>query len=254
MIPKVASKRNAQLVVVVLCAAAVKLYYSAASVNQLRWILAPTTAAVELVSGSRFEFERHAGYLSGDRGFLIAASCAGVNFLISAFLMLSLRRLWGDRARDAGWRFIPWAALCAYGATIVANTIRISTALRLRAASPEAGWLGPSHAHRVEGIFIYFGFLLLLFVVSEMMGHESEPRARTARGLFRRACCPLLCYYATTLGIPLANGAYRQGADFWMHALFVFLIPLLLLLPLAALRLYRTHSSDVMKQAPPSRA
>ena len=252
MIPKVATKRNAQLVVVVLCAAAFKLYYSTASVNQLRWILAPTTAAVELVSGTRFEFERHAGYISSDRSFVIAASCAGVNFLISSFLMLSLRRLWRGRAQDTCWRFIPWAALCAYGATLVANTVRISAALRLRAVSPEAGWLSPNHVHRLEGIFIYFGFLLLLFVVSEKMGPESGSRARNTRGLFRRACCPLLCYYATTLGIPMANGAYRQGADFWMHALFVLLIPLLLMLPLVALRLYRTQGSDVMKQAPPA--
>lgn len=244
MIPKVASKRNAQLVVVVLCAAAVKLYYSAAGVNQLRWILAPTAAAVELVSGSRFEFERHAGYVSGDRSFVIAASCAGVNFLITSFLMLSLGSLWRGRAQDTGWGFIPRLALCAYGATIVANTIRIFTALRLRAVSPEVGWLSANHVHRLEGIFIYFGFLLLLFVVSEKLGPESGSRAGNTRGLFRRACCPLLCYYATTLGIPLANGAYRQGADFWVHALFVLLVPLLLVLPLAALRLHRTQGSD----------
>src|SRR5712691_8663665 len=97
MNPKVAWKRNAQLVVVVLCAAVVKLYYSTASVNQLRWILAPTTLLVELVSGSRFEFESHAGYINSDHSFVIAASCAGVNFLITAFLMLSLRKLWRAR-------------------------------------------------------------------------------------------------------------------------------------------------------------
>ena len=78
MIPKITSRRNAQLFAVVLCAIAVKLYYSTAGVNQLRWILAPTAVVVELVSGSRFEFESHAGYINGDRSFVIAASCAGV--------------------------------------------------------------------------------------------------------------------------------------------------------------------------------
>lgn len=237
MILQVATKRNAQLVVVVLCAAAVKLYYSTASVDQLRWILAPTTTLVELITGSRFDFERHAGYVNDDRSFVIAASCAGVNFLLSAFLMLSLRGLWSSRAQDTAWRFIPRAALCAYGATLVANTVRIATALRLRAVSSEMSWLDPSHVHRLEGIFIYFGFLLLLFVVSERMSAEGGSRAEDARGLWRRTRYPLLCYYATTLGIPLANGAYRQGADFWEHALFVLLAPLLLILPLATLRL-----------------
>jgi exosortase K len=237
---KVNSKRTAQLVVVVLCAVLVKLYYSTASVNQLRWILAPTTALVEAVSGSRFEFESYAGYMSSDRSFIIAASCAGVNFLITAFLMLSLKKLWRDRSQDTGWRFIPCAALCAYLATLVANTVRISTALMLRGTAREMGWLSPNQLHRFEGVFIYFGFLLLLFMVSEKMGLENASSSETdGGGLFRRAFCPLLIYYATTLGLPLANGAYHQGADFWEHSLFVLLTPLLLILPLATFRLYR---------------
>lgn len=235
MISKVTSKRNAQLVAVVLCAAAVKLYYSTAGVNQLRWILAPTTFLVELVSGSRFEFESHAGYINSERSFVIAASCAGVNFLITCFLMLSLRKLWGDRARDTAWRFIPCAALCAYLATLVANTARISTALRLHGTPTVAGWLSRNQLHRFEGVFIYFGFLLLLFMVSEKMSSENASSPENASGLFRRTCCPLLFYYATTLGIPVANGAYRQGADFWEHSLFVLLTPLLLILPLATI-------------------
>ena len=241
MMRRVTSRRGAQLVVVALCAAAVKLYYSTASVNQLRWILAPTTLLVELVSGSRFEFESHAGYINGDRTFIIAASCAGVNFLITAFLMLSLRKLWGGRSQGAAWKFIPCAALCAYLATLVANTVRISTALRLHGTRVETGWLSQNQLHRFEGIFIYFGFLLLLFMVSEKMSSKNASSSENASGLFRRLFCPLLFYYATTLGIPMANGAYRQGADFWEHSLFVLLTPLLLILPLTTFRLYRDH-------------
>lgn len=233
MTMRLATKRNAQLAAVALCAAAAKLYYSTTSVNELRWILAPTTALVELVGGTRFEFESHAGYVSGDRTFVIAASCAGVNFLITSFLMLSLGRLWGGRSRDASWKLIPWAAMCAYLATLVANAIRISTALRLREATFEAGWLNSGQLHRVEGVLVYFGCLLLLFVVSQKASADGARRSSSAT-------FPLLVYYATTLGLPLVNGAHRQGADFWEHSLFVLLTPLLLLLPLAAFRLYRT--------------
>ena len=241
MIPKVTSKRNAQLVVVVLCAAFAKLYYSTTNVNQLRWILAPTTIGVELVSGSRFEFEYYAGYINTDRSFVIAASCAGVNFLITSFLMLSLRKLWRDRPHDTPWRFIPYAALCAYLATVGANTVRISTALLLHRMPLGTDWLSPNQLHRFEGIFIYFGFLLLLFMANEKMSSDNAPSSRNASGLFRRPFWPLLFYYATTLGIPVANGAYRQGADFWEHAGFVLLTPLVLIIPLATFRFYREH-------------
>src|SRR5678815_3425469 len=235
--------RRAQLIVVLLCAGGVKLYYSTASVNQLRWILAPTSAIVELVSGSRFEFESYAGYINSDRSFVIAASCAGVNFLITSFLMLSLRELWRDRSRKISWAFIPVAALFGYVATLIANTVRISTALRLRQMSFETSWLSPSELHRLEGIVIYFGFLLLLFLLNERLrtGKGSDrtlpvvsagltQAGRQGRPL-KQALFPLLIYYATTLGVPLANGAFRRGftaSNFWEHVGFVLLIPCLL--------------------------
>lgn len=238
----------AQLVAVLLGALTLKLYYSTASANELRWILAPTTFLVELISGTHFRFESYAGYISSDRSFLIAGSCAGVNFLITSFLMLSLRQLWRDRLQSRSsnleWRFIPSAALFAYFATLIANTVRITTALQLRRIPLEISWLNRNQLHRFEGIFIYFGFLLLLFMISERMS-SVNPSGRPGDadpGLFRKYLFPLLIYYATTLGIPLANGAYHGGiasTDFWQHSVFVLLTPLLLILPLATFRLCR---------------
>jgi exosortase K len=239
-------KRTAQVLIVVLCALTLKLYYSSASVNQLRWILAPTTALVQLITRTPFEFESHAGYLSNDRSFVIADSCAGVNFLITSFLLLSLRKLWRARSRNTAWKFIPIAALFAYLATIITNTVRISTALWLRSVPLGVGWLSRNQIHRFEGIFIYFGFLLMLFMVAERMSSEdkgatNERRIRGEGGLFRQSLFPLLIYYVTVLGIPVAHSAYRGGiaaTDFWEHSVFVLLTPLLLILPLALWHFY----------------
>ncbi len=262
----VAWKRNAQLAVVLLCALALKLYYSNASVNALRWILAPTTALVELVSGTSFEFESHAGYLSGDRGFLIAASCAGVNFLITSFLMLALRSLWKDRSHNASsgpaqslaWTFIPATALFAYLATLVANTTRISLALWLQHRPLGNGWLSANQLHRLEGIFVYFGFLLLLFVVSEKLSSRNisglSPHAGCRRrklSLLRQSLFPLIIYYVTALGIPLANSVYHRriaATDFWEHSLFVLLTPLFFILIVAAFRFYNSRNAGEVQQ------
>lgn len=230
----------AQCVVVLVCAFALKHYYSTASANQLRWILAPTTACVEMVSGASFEFESNAGYISGDGRFLIANSCAGVNFLITAFLMLSMRKLSRDPSKHNAWSFIPRAAIAAYVVTLFANTARISVALRMQRLPAEVSWLNPDQLHRLEGIFIYFGFLMLLFLLS-----EKTSSARTS-SLLRQTVFPLLVYYATMLGIPLASGAYRQGSAFWEHSLFVLLIPLVLVLPIAAFRDVRSFSQATL--------
>src|SRR6185503_4420876 len=189
--------------------------------------LAPTTTLVELISRTNFAFEAHAGYLSEDRMFLIAGSCAGVNFLITAFLMLSLRELWrrwstNEKTRFE-WLFIPVTALVAYAATLVTNTARICVALQMRKMSFAVDGLSSNQLHRFEGIFVYFGFLLLLFLVTEKLRdprRQADGTSRTAN-ILRQSVFPLLIYYLTTLGIPLANIAYRRasvGSEFWEHS------------------------------------
>jgi len=203
--------RVAQLVVVLLCALTLKLSYSTASPNELRWILAPTTFLVELVSGTPFKFESHAGYISSDRSFLIAASCAGVNFLITSFLMLSLRKLWRDRPGNLAWRFIPAAALFAYLTTLVANTARISIALRLQRMHLEIGWLSGNQLHRFEGIFIYFGFLLLLFMVSEKISYRTESGSDQLLSLASVPSVPAILLPASNL----LRNSVRHSAGKW---------------------------------------
>jgi exosortase K len=213
---------GAQFSVVLLCALGLKHYYSTASPNQLRWVLAPTTWLVELLSGKSFTFESHAGYMSSDHSFLIAASCAGVNFLITAFLVLSLRNLWRQRNKAWSWHIIPASACIAYVATIGANTVRIWIALESRTLTEQLRWLSASQSHRLQGIGVYFGFLLILFLLTEKKKYLS------VGDLLQQLRLPLLVYYATTLGIPLVNGAFQQW-EFWEHALFVLLVPVVLI-------------------------
>jgi len=217
---------SAQLSLVLLCALGLKAFYSSATADDLLWILAPTTALVELLSGQRFEFESYAGYMSSDHRFVIAVPCAGVNFLITAFLMLALRRLWRGRFQPVSWSFLPVTVMLAYVVTLPANTTRIWFALGRRADTAWVTWLTNNQLHRLEGIVIYFLFLMLLFVLTERF-ETAKPRSFALASLF-----PLSIYYAITLGIPLLNGSYRRGTAFWEHSAFVLVLPLLVILPL----------------------
>jgi exosortase K len=211
-----------------LCALALKFYYSTATADELRWILAPTTRLVELLSGKSFQFESYAGYMSSDHTFVIAVPCAGVNFLITSFLMLALRRLWRERCQSVSWRLVPVAAGTAYVATLIANTVRICVALEVQRRSIEVSGLTDNQLHRLEGIVVYFGFLLLLFVLTE------RPDSARPSKLF---LFPLVIYYATTLGIPLLNNSFRHGGAFWEHFAFVLVLPLILITPLTLMKL-----------------
>ncbi len=240
----------AKLLAILLGAFALKHFYSTASVNELRWILAPTTLLVELVSGSTFNFEMHAGYMSSDRSFLIASSCAGVNFMITAFLMLSIAKFWRGKL---AWKLIPAALVISYATTIVANTVRIATALHLQNSQLDIPGLSANQLHRLEGIFIYFGFLLLLFLLSERTTDRTavdNPDNRIGRLGF---ILPLLVYYATTLGMPLANAIYGHdfaAKAFLEHSAFVFFAPLALVVPLALIGKGRAlHQQSKYKDA-----
>jgi hypothetical protein len=76
--------------------------------------------------------------------------------------------------------------------------------------------------HRLEGIVVYFGFLMLLFVLMER----------------RLLIFPVVIYYVMTLGVPLINGAFHR-AGFWEHFAFVMVIPLVVMLPVLIVRLVR---------------
>lgn len=234
-----------QLVAVALCAAAIKSYYSGAGVDDLGWVLAPTRSLVGLITGVDFVFESGAGYMSADHSFLIAASCSGVNFMITAFVLLATGWMW-KRSSGPGWLFLPMSAAAAYLTTLLANTVRISTAMQIRRIDPELIWLNPDQLHRFEGIVIYFGFLLLIFAAEEKVLSDSDgvrPRTR-----WRHWLLPLGVYYSTTIAVPLANAVLRGGfakAEFWEHAGFVIVIPGLLLLLIVPVRMMMDRRPDL---------
>ena len=226
-------KTLTQLIVILAAAYALKSFYSTATVNDLRWILAPTTFLVELISGERFTFESHAGYMSSDHTFLIAASCSGVNFLMISFLVLTLGKLW--RERTMSWAFLSIAGLAAYSTTLIANTVRIVIALQMHANNFEVAGFDSEELHRIEGIVVYFVFLLLLFLAAEKFSVEA---------IASRSKYMLIIYYGVTLGIPLVRGSYRD-AEFWQHAGFVLLIPLVFIIPLVTYSAIRNRKFKV---------
>lgn len=236
---RISPRQIAQLLIVLTSACAMKWFYATASVDELRWILWPTTKLVEFMTGARFAFESRAGYMNGEHTFVIAAACAGVNFLITAFVMIGLRKLWRERIQTTSWRFISITAVIAYGATIITNAVRISLALQMLKERQPTGWLSPGELHRIEGILVYFGSLLLLFVLTEEFDSKAwRPNTSLLHYLF-----PLGVYYGSTLIVPLLNGTVRR-TDFWRHAAVVLIVPLILVGPFCLIRVVLSRTSD----------
>ncbi len=173
-----------------------------------------------------------------DHSFLIADSCSGVNFLIAAFLMLSLMFVW--LREDVGWRSVPPALVVAYLATIAANTVRISLAIKLHRMDGPSIWMNPEQLHRFEGIFVYFGFLVLVFVLFDRV------RNQDSRKSLLRYMIPLSIYWLITLGVPILNGAYGRGIDLREHFVFLIAMPVLIIAPLISIECARRLRSRAM--------
>jgi exosortase K len=229
--------RAAQITCVLLCTIALKRYYSTATADQLRWILAPIAMLVEQVRGTSFEFETGAGYLNKQHFFLIAPSCSGINFLVTSFLMLSLRSISGSLSMKIRWLSIPAAAAIAYIVTIAANSMRIAIAMELQQAEVTFAGLDPPRIHRLEGILIYFGFLLLLFMISERFVQQNKVSASPkVTNALHRIWIPLVFYYVIAVCVPLANSGMRQGIRFWEHSLSVVIVTSGMILTLTVAR------------------
>ncbi len=157
---------NGSCVVLALALAwALKEFYSRARFEDLHWVLAPTRRLVEWLTGAAFEEEAGQGYLSRDRLYRIAPACAGVNFLIVAFVSLvcglvHTRARWRGRAA-----LLAGSALAAYAVTVLANASRIAIAMRLHDAGASLGPLTSDRLHCAAGVAVYFAFLCALFAV-----------------------------------------------------------------------------------------
>ena len=191
-----------------------KRYYSDAGADDLGWILGPTARLVGVVTRARFVAAPGEGYFSPERLFLIEKSCAGINFMIAAFGMLTFARLHRVERALSGARVLAVSVAASYAAAVIVNATRITIAMWLAAHPVARSTFTAAEVHRVEGIAVYFGGLALLY--------------QLASGS-RRMLLPLVWYYAVTLVIPIANGASLSDASFVKHALVVLVLPVLLI-------------------------
>jgi exosortase K len=209
-------------------AVGLKHHYSEADSEDLAWVLRPTAALVEQISGIPFEEEAHTGFVNNARRIIIAPACAGVNFLIVAFCMAAFCGLHQIQHKRLKWLWLAGAIVSAYSLTIFVNAVRIILSIYSYDADIYSGWLTPERMHRLEGVIIYFFFLCLFYriitaVCPLIQGAQREgiDEERVRADSLRRALAglvPLFWYGLITLAIPVLNGAMaKHGARFAEH-------------------------------------
>ncbi len=214
-----------------LVAWAVKWFYNRAGAEQLSWILGPTCWLVEQLTGVAFERERYTGWTSHGARMIVGPSCAGVNFLVIAFVTLfhSFVDRWSGWRAKCRWVLV--SAGAAYGLAVSTNALRISAAIELRAEGGARAWITPERAHLLLGTAIYLLSLWLAHRAFDRLVTRVAPPSHDGRGRFA-SLVPFAWYAVIALGVPLAGGAWHL-AQFRDHAALV--LPVVLAAAAAAL-------------------
>jgi exosortase K len=207
-------------------ALALKTHYSRADSGDLAWILGPTAWAVACLSGISFTYETGAGYVSQSHAVIIAPACAGVNFLIIAFLMAAMLGIFrlNRRLPKAGW--IAFSLAAGFGLTVLVNALRIILAMALYQADIYAGWLTHAAVHRMLGIGIYLSALYAYFYLLQHMlsqtGAAGQVFASPGNGpkpvFSLHSLLPVAIYLGMTVMVPLLNRpASIRRPEFIIH-------------------------------------
>lgn len=214
-----------------------KLFYARAGSDELKWILTPTVRWVELLSGIPFVYVPGAGYANHSLRYLIAPSCAGVNFMIimTAMLFFPFLHRMKEPERRTGtsgislsdfWLRVCWmggSLLFSYLITIPVNGLRILAAVYLPDYFRRAGLLGSflseEKLHMIIGVAVYLVCLLTVYRLADRLAcrlegeTEETPEGGSSRksafGAFKELLIPAFWYFCIALGLPFAGRAYR---------------------------------------------
>jgi exosortase K len=148
-----------------LIAWSLKRHYAAAGAEDLWWILSPVARLVGVITRTSFALQPGEGYFSRDRLFLIEKSCAGINFMIAAFGMLTLALLHRVGSRFSAAQVLTVSLAASYSAAVLVNAVRIAIAMSLGTHPAALTGFSAADVNRVEGIVVYFGGLVLLHEV-----------------------------------------------------------------------------------------
>jgi exosortase K len=216
--PRQALGAAAYLLGVASLAVGLKLFYSQAVAEELRFVLAPTTWLVGGAFGCDFEFKAGAGYQSRELSILVSPACAGVNFLTIAFVSVALSL--GAMTSTAKQRLVRLTASLgiAYGAAIAVNALRIIVSVLVARRAAHALGLSFQGVHRWIGVVLYVTALLgisaLVSVWRSRVSVDPRPRPQSAM------LVALACYVTVTIFGPFLRGA-PLNPSWGEHALAV---------------------------------
>lgn len=155
------------LLLTIALALCIKLFYSTAGPDDLKWVLLPTTALVEGFSSISFLFDPQKGYVAIGLPVVIGPGCAGLNFYVIALCMCSFSFIRQFEKHKLYW-FLGFI-LITYVITLCVNAFRIVSGLILLELGGSMNFAVSDMMHTMQGTLFYFVFLVVYFVALQVI-------------------------------------------------------------------------------------
>lgn len=147
-----------------------KFWYNSASVDELSFILAPTSKILAFITNSETTFISGKGYLHYHTNIMLVKSCSGFQFGILCFAMLNWLLLSYTKSTAEKTCSIAVSLIIAYFVTIFTNASRILLALfSQKGAEIFISDQPHSFIHEVIGTITYITSLVLIYITVEYL-------------------------------------------------------------------------------------
>lgn len=156
-------------VAVVLVVVLLKLGFASVKDDGPALLLSPLAAVIELFTGTKATFHPGTGYYYDQINIIISKSCSGFNFICLSFLLLcflSLKHITNERKRIL---VIPVVLTISYAIALIVNTSRILVAVFVNTQITSFSHTPPAWLHVAEGTFIYLFFLIVIYLLTELL-------------------------------------------------------------------------------------
>lgn len=155
--------------VVIIIFLILKLVNTMTITNDLFFLLKPTTACIELLTGSIATYSSNNGYYFEQLNFLIDKSCSGFNFWLLCFLMFSFLGLKYTLKPYHKIAIVPISLFLSYIATIGINTSRIYSSIILQSKIQNHFEVEYAIIHEAIGVATHLSFLIIIYLITEKL-------------------------------------------------------------------------------------
>ncbi|MDE6748266.1 MAG: exosortase K [Lachnospiraceae bacterium] len=198
--------------------------------DALCWILTPTALWVSVLSGIRFEYLPHMGYVNYFYRFLIAPTCSGCRFMLIIFLMLIFSFLYRIKSARLGYMWFGFSIIFSYVFTIFVNGIRITASIYVPIALENLEFIGglltQDRLHTIIGTATYFSFMCAAYPLADFFcrrvfmhseinfyNETCSLQQGNAPKFSLKLIIPAFWYILTVLVIPFIGRVYRNDWD-----------------------------------------